>query len=316
MTDDRKLALALSDLTEEHLLAITHAMRGQRDRAHEQGNERLAEVFGSILSLALAAAVSHTDNMLDDADFRDHVTRALVAITDRDRRSVRRIAVQTRQLAEEQSDGHAAAQSTSADGAAGPREALAANLLACFRHLALPAGELRDAAPKLLRYRLLHLPARQPRPTQTMAAPVRGLALDRRRDQRLAGGQSAAGADLTTSLCSDDHEGTTARSVEPGAPDATVGPRPCQRTGNQDQNAKPVVQETSPSTGSNATKVTKGPGSRAAGLAMAFKLIEAAQARWRAVNAPHLVALVRAGAGFEAGKLVERPDGQPVDTAA
>ena len=44
------------------------------------------------------------------------------------------------------------------------------------------------------------------------------------------------------------------------------------------------------------TKVTKGPGSKAAGLAMAFKLIEAAQARWRAVNAPHLVALVRAGA--------------------
>ncbi|BCP29947.1 hypothetical protein MINTM026_09170 [Mycobacterium intracellulare] len=41
------------------------------------------------------------------------------------------------------------------------------------------------------------------------------------------------------------------------------------------------------------TKVTKGPGSRAAWLAMAYKLIEAAQARWRAVNAPHLVALVR-----------------------
>ncbi|MGI8447943.1 MAG: IS1380 family transposase [Streptosporangiaceae bacterium] len=38
--------------------------------------------------------------------------------------------------------------------------ALAANLLACFRHLALPEGELRDAAPRLLRYRLLHLPAR------------------------------------------------------------------------------------------------------------------------------------------------------------
>lgn len=34
------------------------------------------------------------------------------------------------------------------------------------------------------------------------------------------------------------------------------------------------------------TKVTTGPGSRAAGLAMAFKLIESAQARWRAVNAP------------------------------
>ena len=39
-------------------------------------------------------------------------------------------------------------------------------------------------------------------------------------------------------------------------------------------------------------RVTKGPGSRAAGIAMAFKLIESAQARWRAVNAPHLVALV------------------------
>jgi transposase-like protein len=56
------------------------------------------------------------------------------------------------------------------------------------------------------------------------------------------------------------------------------------------------------------TKITKGSGSRAAGLAMAFKLIEAAQARWRAVNAPHLVALVRAGAVFEHGKLVERGD--------
>jgi len=55
-------------------------------------------------------------------------------------------------------------------------------------------------------------------------------------------------------------------------------------------------------------RVTKGPGSRAAGVAMAFKLIESAQARWRAVNAPHLVALVRAGAKFEKGKLVERPD--------
>ena len=53
-------------------------------------------------------------------------------------------------------------------------------------------------------------------------------------------------------------------------------------------------------------RVTKGPGSRAAGIAMAFKLIESAQGRWRAVNAPHLVPLVRAGATFEKGKLVER----------
>jgi hypothetical protein len=44
---------------------------------------------------------------------------------------------------------------------------------------------------------------------------------------------------------------------------------------------------------------------------MAFKLIESAQTRWRAVNAPHLVALVRAGATFTNGKLVERPNDEP-----
>lgn len=64
------------------------------------------------------------------------------------------------------------------------------------------------------------------------------------------------------------------------------------------------------------TKVTKGPGSKAAGLAMAFKLIEAAQQRWRAVNAPHLVALVRAGARFERGRLVERATTEPVTSDA
>jgi putative transposase len=56
------------------------------------------------------------------------------------------------------------------------------------------------------------------------------------------------------------------------------------------------------------TRVTKGPGSKAAGLAMASKLLEAAQDRWRAVNGPHLVALVRAGARFDMGVMVERPD--------
>ena len=58
------------------------------------------------------------------------------------------------------------------------------------------------------------------------------------------------------------------------------------------------------------TKVTKGPGSRAAGLAMAFKLIESAQDRWRAVNAPHLVALVRAATTSINGKFVERSRGE------
>ena len=65
-----------------------------------------------------------------------------------------------------------------------------------------------------------------------------------------------------------------------------------------------------------AGSLTKGPGSRAAGLAMAFKLIESAQARWRAVNAPQLVALVRAGARFKNGALVERPDEHAPPTAA
>jgi putative transposase len=63
------------------------------------------------------------------------------------------------------------------------------------------------------------------------------------------------------------------------------------------------------------TRVTKGPGSKAAGLAMAFKLLESAQDRWRAVNGPHLVALVRAGAHFDKGVMVERPDELREDAA-
>jgi transposase-like protein len=59
------------------------------------------------------------------------------------------------------------------------------------------------------------------------------------------------------------------------------------------------------------TRVTKGPGTKDMGLAMVFKLLQAAQGRWRAVNGPHLVALVRAGARFQAGKLIQRPDPTP-----
>jgi hypothetical protein len=55
-------------------------------------------------------------------------------------------------------------------------------------------------------------------------------------------------------------------------------------------------------------KVTKGPGSRAAGLAMAFKLIQSAQDHWRMVNAPSQVALVRAGGHFGRGVLAGRPE--------
>jgi putative transposase len=64
------------------------------------------------------------------------------------------------------------------------------------------------------------------------------------------------------------------------------------------------------------TKVTKGPGSRAAGLAMVFKLVEAASEHWRYLNGAHLVALVRAGAKFEKGALIERPDEAATKVAA
>ena len=47
-------------------------------------------------------------------------------------------------------------------------------------------------------------------------------------------------------------------------------------------------------------------------LAMVFKAVESAQERWRAITAPHLVALVRNGARFENGHLVERPENTSV----
>ena len=54
------------------------------------------------------------------------------------------------------------------------------------------------------------------------------------------------------------------------------------------------------------TRVTRGAGSRRAALAMAYKLLDAAQARWHKVAAPELVALAAAGATFIDGKLHER----------
>ncbi|GAA3084792.1 hypothetical protein GCM10020000_84040 [Streptomyces olivoverticillatus] len=56
------------------------------------------------------------------------------------------------------------------------------------------------------------------------------------------------------------------------------------------------------------TKVTRGAGSPTAALAMVFKLVESAQERWRAITGTHLVALVRSGARFENGILVERTE--------
>ena len=48
-------------------------------------------------------------------------------------------------------------------------------------------------------------------------------------------------------------------------------------------------------------RVTKGAGSRQKGLLMAFKLLAMAEQRWRRINAPQLVPLVRAGIEFRDG---------------
>lgn len=51
--------------------------------------------------------------------------------------------------------------------------------------------------------------------------------------------------------------------------------------------------------------VTKGAGSRTAGLVMAFKLLQAAQGHWRTLDGAELVPLVRAGVVFKDGRRVE-----------
>ncbi len=52
------------------------------------------------------------------------------------------------------------------------------------------------------------------------------------------------------------------------------------------------------------TRVTKGAGSKAAALGMAYKLLDAAQDRWRAFNGAELVKEVLEGATFKDGKRV------------
>ena len=51
--------------------------------------------------------------------------------------------------------------------------------------------------------------------------------------------------------------------------------------------------------------MTKGAGSRTAGLVMAFKLLLVAEGHWRRLDAAELVALVRAGVVFEDGVQIE-----------
>ena len=87
--------------------------------------------------------------------------------------------------------------------------ALAANLLACFRHPALPQGRTARRGPETAALPAV-APTRPPDPraTQTVAPPPRGLALDQGRDHHLAGGQSTCHADLTTTRNPDNHEKT------------------------------------------------------------------------------------------------------------
>ena len=63
------------------------------------------------------------------------------------------------------------------------------------------------------------------------------------------------------------------------------------------------------------TRVTKGAGSRRRDLMMAYKLLDAAQQRWRKVNSPQLVAHVRAGIEFKDGIQVERRNDRSRDAA-
>lgn len=55
-------------------------------------------------------------------------------------------------------------------------------------------------------------------------------------------------------------------------------------------------------------RVTKGAGSRLKALTMAYKLLDMAQQRWRRLNAPQLLPLVRAGVSFVDGVQQEREE--------
>ena len=61
------------------------------------------------------------------------------------------------------------------------------------------------------------------------------------------------------------------------------------------------------------TKVTNGAGSKKAALAMAYKLLDAAQERWRRVNGHELVADVLAGVKFKDGIKVTDDDTTTTD---
>jgi putative transposase len=57
-------------------------------------------------------------------------------------------------------------------------------------------------------------------------------------------------------------------------------------------------------------RITKGAGSRNAGLAMAYRLLLLAEQSWRRLDGQELLPLVRAGVSFKDGVRVERDDAQ------
>jgi putative transposase len=61
------------------------------------------------------------------------------------------------------------------------------------------------------------------------------------------------------------------------------------------------------------SRVTKGAGTRAAGLTMTYKLLRAAEATWRRLDAQELIPLVRAGIRFVDGKQLERNNNEEVN---
>ncbi len=66
-----------------------------------------------------------------------------------------------------------------------------------------------------------------------------------------------------------------------------------------------------------AAQSHRGADSPIAALSTVFKLVESAERRWPAVNAPHLVALIRSGARFERRHPLEHPEpARPARTAS
>ena len=62
------------------------------------------------------------------------------------------------------------------------------------------------------------------------------------------------------------------------------------------------------------TRTTNGARNRQAAAALACKLLDAAQDRWRRIRSPELAPLVRAGATFIDGQLQQRSPKQDEDT--